>query len=109
MSSSSELLELINTVSTTMGTSFSKFQGLPRSALQILPADNLKQLKMQSTTRSQYQIHNKRMKWNYRVYIHLCCPSIPRIPSVKTKLTTCNLTCSTSHQKRRGKKHYGKL
>jgi hypothetical protein len=35
-----------------MGNDFSKFQGMLRFALQILPADNLKGFKTQPTTKS---------------------------------------------------------
>jgi hypothetical protein len=38
-----------------MGTNFSKLQGVLSFVLQVLPADNLKGFKTQSTTKSRHQ------------------------------------------------------
>jgi hypothetical protein len=55
-----------------MGFDFSKFQGVLRFALQILPADNLKGFKTQPTTKSQHQKHKEWMEWKYSMFIHIC-------------------------------------
>jgi hypothetical protein len=55
----------------TMGADFSKFQEVLRSALQILPADNLKGFKTQPTIKNKHQEHKERTEWNYSVFSRL--------------------------------------
>jgi predicted GIY-YIG superfamily endonuclease len=52
-------VEVRKSIHTSMGADFTKFQGVLRFALQILPADNLKGFKMQPTTKSWHQKHKE--------------------------------------------------
>jgi hypothetical protein len=92
-----------------MGADFSKFQGVLMFELQILLTYIFKGFKMQMITESRHQKQKNEQSGTTVCSLASAALEFQEIFVVKTKLTTYNLTSSTTYQIFGGGRVYEKL